>query len=274
GNNNPNLCLSPNVISTGSQSNGQEDGGELGQAPSAISANNFIEFCKGETITNGLQNKGGSCNPIPMGKMPAFSKMTSTIIISPQAGEDMPANQAFDISVRVANLQPGTFTNPSNTYYSAPQDLNGQGIVIGHTHITVQDMGGSMNPAQPLDAGTFAFFKGINNAGDGQGTLSATVTGGLGPGFYRVCTITAAGNHQPVLMPVANRGGQDDCQKFTVGQGRNADGGGAGNNNNGEGSTDENEGGVVNGGGSNNNGDDANQNENAGTRSSGNNNGA
>jgi hypothetical protein len=43
------------------------------------------------------------------------------------------------------------------------------------------------------------------------------VTGGLPAGNYRVCSMTSSSNHQPVLMPVAQRGAQDDCQKFTVG---------------------------------------------------------
>jgi transcription initiation factor TFIID subunit 15 len=48
--------------------------------------------------------------------------------------------------------------------------------------------------------------------------LQTTVKGGLPKGFYRVCTIVAAANHQPVLMPVAQRGSQDDCTKFIVGE--------------------------------------------------------
>lgn len=43
------------------------------------------------------------------------------------------------------------------------------------------------------------------------------MTGGLPAGNYRVCTMTSSSNHQPVLMPVAQRGAQDDCQKFVVG---------------------------------------------------------
>ena len=69
---------------------------------------------------------------------------------------------------------------------------------------------------QPPPAGVFAFFKGINTAQDAQGILSADVTGGLPAGKYRVCTLSSASNHQPVLMPVAQRGAQDDCQRFTV----------------------------------------------------------
>ena len=37
---------------------------EVGQALSATSTNNFINFCSGKTLTNGLQNVGGSCNGI------------------------------------------------------------------------------------------------------------------------------------------------------------------------------------------------------------------
>ena len=116
------------------------------------------------------------------------------------------------------NLAAGSFTNPDATYYAAPQQLKG-GNIVGHTHVTVQDLGGTLTPSAAPDATKFAFFKGINDAGNGQGLLSATVTGGLPAGSYRVCTLAAASNHQPVLMPVAQRGGQDDCTKFTVGQG-------------------------------------------------------
>lgn len=153
-----------------------------------------------------------------MGKIPAQNRMVSSIIVSPQPNEDIAENQDFDIQVQTANLAAGSFTNPDNTYYAAPQDLDGSGNVIGHTHVTVQDMGGSMTPTQALDASQFAFFKGINDDGNGQGLLSATVDGGLPAGVYRVCTMSSASNHQPVLMPVAQRGAQDDCTKFTVGQ--------------------------------------------------------
>ena len=117
--------------------------------------------------------------------------------------------------IQCANFAPGTFTNADNTYYSAPQDLDGSGNIIGHTHVTIQDLGGSLNPTTPLDATQFAFFKGINDAGDGNGLLSADVAGGLPAGNYRLCSMSSAANHQPVLMPVAQRGAQDDCVRFT-----------------------------------------------------------
>lgn len=150
-----------------------------------------------------------------MGNIPAKTNMVSSIMINPQNGDNIEADQDFQIQVQVANFAPGTFTNADNTYYTAPQDLDGSGNIIGHTHVTVQDLGGSLNPTTPLDASQFAFFKGINDAGNGQGLLSADVAGGLPAGNYRLCTMTAAANHQPVIMPVAQRGAQDDCVRFT-----------------------------------------------------------
>jgi hypothetical protein len=109
---------------------------------------NFINFCSGKTITNGAQLKGGSCNGIVMGDIPAQNKMVSSIIVNPAPGQDIAANKAFDITVQVANLAAGSFTNPQNTYYAAPQALKG-GVIVGHTHVTVQDLGNSLTPNQP-----------------------------------------------------------------------------------------------------------------------------
>lgn len=180
---------------------------------------NFINFCQGEELTNGEQKTGGSCNGIPMGRIPAENNMVSSILLNPAHNDDIEPETDFDIEVQVSNFAPGSFTDAQSTYYSAPQDLDGAGNIIGHTHVTVQDLGNSLTPQQPLDATDFVFFKGINDEGNGNGLLTATVEGGLPPGNYRVCTMFAAANHQPVLMPVAQRGAQDDCNKFTVGQG-------------------------------------------------------
>lgn len=193
---------------------------------------NFINFCSGKTLTNGLQIKTGSCNGVVMGEIPAQTNMVSTILLFPAHNDEITALQTFNISLRIAHLDPGHFTNATSTYYSAPQALNEAGDVVGHTHVTVQDLGNSLTPTQPLDASKFVFFKGINDAGDGKGLLQAVVTGGLPAGNYRVCTMSGASNHQPVLMPVAQRGTQEDCNKFTVkggGNGGAATGGGAAN---------------------------------------------
>lgn len=151
-----------------------------------------------------------------MGDIPAKTAMVSSVITFPETnGQAINSDTTFNISVQMSNLVAGSFTNADATYYAAPQALQG-GQVVGHTHVTVQDMGKSLNPTTALDATQFAFFKGINDAGNGKGLLQAVVTGGLPAGNYRVCTMASASNHQPVIMPVAQRGTADDCTKFVV----------------------------------------------------------
>jgi hypothetical protein len=151
-----------------------------------------------------------------MGDIPAKTAMVSSVITFPETnGQAINSDTTFNISVQMSNLVAGSFTNADATYYAAPQALQG-GQVVGHTHVTVQDLGKSLNPTQALDATQFAFFKGINDAGNGKGLLQAVVTGGLPAGNYRVCTMASASNHQPVIMPVAQRGTSDDCTKFVV----------------------------------------------------------
>lgn len=126
--------------------------------------------------------------------------MITAIIVEPELGQQVPADTTFSVRVQTQGLQAGAFTNPTITYYNAPQDLNNNGQIIGHCHITIQDLGGSFNPTTPPDPTTFSFFKGIDDAGNGQGLLEATVDGGLVPGFYRVCTMISSQNHQPGMF--------------------------------------------------------------------------
>ena len=198
------LELNPSLVQTGSESNGLDaSASEAGQAASATDAANFINFCAGKTLTNGLQNVAGSCNGIVMGDIPAKTNMVSTVITFPQNGQTITANQTFNFASTTTNMIFGAFTNAKTTYYSAPQQIDpNTGNIIGHLHFTVQAMSDA-NVVTPLDPTVFAFFKGVNDAGDNKGDLQAVVTGGLGPGQYRVCTITSSSNHQPVIMPVA-----------------------------------------------------------------------
>jgi hypothetical protein len=187
-----------------------------------------------------------------MGQIPSVDQMVSVVITNPQNGDSIKSEEDFDITVQVSNLEAGAFTNAAETYYAAPQQLE-RGIVVGHLHVTVQDTGSNLNPTEPLDPTKFAFFKGINDAGDGRGKLSAAVDGGLPAGNYRLCTLTSAANHQPVIMPVAQRGSQDDCVRFTV-TGNGAGGGNGGNNGGGGGNGAGGGNGGNNGGGAGGNG--------------------
>ncbi|KAH8815564.1 hypothetical protein F5884DRAFT_871910 [Xylogone sp. PMI_703] len=212
------LNLDPNAVQQGSFGDGSKEIGanEANQAKSLTSQNNFINYCAGKTLTNGLQILTGSCNGIIMGDIPAKNKMMSSIITFPrQGGAPIPSDTTFNITVQMSGIEAGAFTNADATYYAAPQQLV-NGVVQGHTHVTVQDLGKDLNPKNAPDPTQFAFFKGINDPGNGRGLLTAVVTGGLPAGNYRVCTMASASNHQPALMPVAQRGTVDDCTKFVV----------------------------------------------------------
>ena len=199
---NPLLLLQGNV-QQGSNSQGTPDIA-AGQSNSKTDPANFINFCTGKTLTNGKQVTQGSCNGVVMGEIPSNNNMISSIVIFPAPNQDLQPNTAFDIKVQLTNLVAGSFTDPINTYYSAPQELQG-GNIVGHCHVTVQDLNNQIAPQQPPDAKKFAFFKGINDDGNGAGLLSATVTDGLPAGTYRICTMNSASNHQPVLMPVSTK---------------------------------------------------------------------
>lgn len=87
-----------------------------------------------------------------MGQIPAKTNMISTVILNPQNNQQIASDTTFVISLQVNNLVAGHFTNADTTYYAAPQAVDSStGNVIGHTHVTVQELGSSLNPSQPLD---------------------------------------------------------------------------------------------------------------------------
>jgi transcription initiation factor TFIID subunit 15 len=225
------FTLDPSVVNTGSTQTGQQNA-TAGQSDSLTSTNNFINSCIGKTITDGLQIKTGSCNPIPMGDIPSVTNMPACAFQSPQNGEDIAAGQTFTISLGTQGMQTGDFTNAATTYFAAPQQLNNAGQIVGHNHITVQAIKSLTDTTIP-NPQEFAFFKGLNAPAQ-NGVLTASVTGGLAPGFYKCCSITTSANHVPVICPVAQHGSFDDCIRFSVGQGNANDGNGtpAGNSSN------------------------------------------
>jgi len=240
------LTLEGNNVMKGLENDGQT-GPDVtaGQVRSLTSSNNFINFCLTQKVplTNGVQEKGGSCNQTPMGRIIGIDKMPSSKFVFPENfSEDLNENQPFTISMAIKNVQSGNFVNPATNYYAAPQQVNDQGIVIGHSHVTVEKID-NFKSKTPLDPNVFAFFKGLNLPADGKGELSAPVDKGLPAGSYRLCSINAAANHQPILVAVAQHGSIDDCVYFTVKPG--GGGGGGGNN----GGNAGNAGGNNNGGG-------------------------
>ena len=74
-----------------------------------------------------------------------------------------------------------------------------------------------MGQTTPLDNTKPTFFQGVNTPADSKGNLNVDVTAGLPAGVYRLGSINAAANHQPVLVAEAQHGLLDDVVYFTVG---------------------------------------------------------
>jgi hypothetical protein len=208
--------LDPRVVAAGFANNGQ-DVPEAGQVASLTSTNNFINFClttPNLPITNGKQITTGSCNPAPIGVIPSVDNMPSSKFTFPANFATIKASTAFTITMAIQNMQTGFFVNAQESYFAAPQQLNGAGQIKGHSHVVIEQLT-SLTQKTPTDPKKFAFFKGLNAAAVG-GKLTADVTGGLAPGFYKISSINSSSNHQPVIVPVAQHGSLDDVVYFTV----------------------------------------------------------
>ncbi|KZT58533.1 hypothetical protein CALCODRAFT_432460 [Calocera cornea HHB12733] len=210
------LCLLSSQVMTGLEQDGQAVP-EAGQVPSLVSSNNFINFCAtlpNLPLTNGQQIKTGSCNAAPMGVIISQDKMPSCKFQNPKNMDVIPANTAFTISLLINNLETGNFVSATSNYYAAPAQINDQGILIGHSHVVIEEID-SLTSTTLTDPTRFAFFKGLNDAAV-NGLLSAEVSGGLPPGTYKMSTINSAANHQPALVAVAQHAALDDTVYFTV----------------------------------------------------------
>jgi len=149
-----------------------------------------------------------------MGSIPSTDNMPSAKFTNPTNGQTLAENTPFTISMAISNLATGNFVNADTNYFSAPQQLNAQGQIVGHSHVVVESLT-SLAQITPSNPKVFAFFKGLNDAAQG-GILTADVTAGLPAGFYKVSSINTAANHQPVLVPIAQHGSLDDAVYFTV----------------------------------------------------------
>jgi len=176
------------------------------------------DVCKKSKLAgaNGKQNPDGSCSQTFMGEIPKVNRMISTLIRFPGNNEVIKENKNFTVKVQVSNLVTGFFDDPASQYYLFPQTLDKTGRIQGHSHVTIQRFDGN----GLLDPTKFAFFKGLNEKAE-KGILTAVVGDGLPAGKYRLCTMSSSFGHQPVLMPVAQRGAQDDCVRFTVVKNKN-----------------------------------------------------
>ena len=143
-----------------------------------------------------------------MGIIAATTNMPSSKFVFPQNMGTVKANTAFTVQMAISNLETGHFVNANENYFSAPQQVNAQGNIKGHSHVVVELLS-SVTQTTPTDPTKFAFFKGLNDPA-ANGILTADVTSGLPAGAYRLASINTAANHQPALVAVAQHGSLDD----------------------------------------------------------------
>lgn len=149
-----------------------------------------------------------------MGVIPSTDNMPSSKFVSPKNGDTIKANTAFTITMAIQGMQTGFFVNAAENYFAAPQFLNAQGQIQGHSHVVVEALS-SVTQTTPNDPKVFAFFKGLNAAA-ANGQLTADVTAGLPAGSYKLSSINSAANHQPVLVPIAQHGSLDDAVYVSI----------------------------------------------------------
>lgn len=143
-----------------------------------------------------------------MGVIASTNNMPSAKFQSPKNLDKIQANKSFTVKLGIKNLATGNFVNADANYFSAPQNIDNSGNIIGHSHVVIEQING-LSDTTVLDPSKFAFFKGLNEKAQ-DGVLSVDVTDGLPAGTYRMATINSAANHQPVLVAVAQHGSLDD----------------------------------------------------------------
>lgn len=137
-----------------------------------------------------------------------YFKVPSCKFSNPKNLDTIKANQNFTITMKIQGMTTGNFVNAESNYFSAPQQLDKSGKIIGHSHVVVEKLD-SLKQTTPNNPTKFAFFKGLNSPAQ-NGELSAVVSGGLPAGTYKLSSINTAANHQPALVPVAQHGSLDD----------------------------------------------------------------
>ncbi|PHH88754.1 hypothetical protein CDD83_7086 [Cordyceps sp. RAO-2017] len=150
----------------------------------------------------------------------------STIIHHPLPGQELTADTTFDVDVSVRNLLLTDGVSADAAW--SEQRVDGEtGQIIGHVQLVIERV--PRDDESPFSGElSVVYFMQLTRchmaavAGVGlvahTNRLSVRINGGLDkPGRYRVCTVAAAENQQPVTLPPVRRGSPDDCTWFSVG---------------------------------------------------------
>ncbi|KAL0566144.1 hypothetical protein V5O48_015873 [Marasmius crinis-equi] len=190
-------------------------------SPSLTSRNNFINYCLTvpASLTNGQQRRGSggpSCNPIPIGAIPAISAIPAFKFIRPGNFDRLDPGKPFLIILNYKNMVI-SMTDPDTRYLSAPQRLDSNGMIRGYARVVIEALT-SLDQTNPTDPTRIAYASPLTDQ-DGTGTLVTNATSGLPVGFYRLSSVALTENHYPVALPVDAHGAINDIIYFQVGDG-------------------------------------------------------
>lgn len=111
--------------------------------------------------------------------------------------------------MNIQNMATGFFVNSDENFLAAPQQIDDQGLIKGHSHVVIETLD-NISQTEVTDPRKFIFFKGLNDkAVDGK--LTAEVTNGLPVGTYRLSSFATSANHNPAIVAVAQHGSLDDA---------------------------------------------------------------
>jgi hypothetical protein len=90
-----------------------------------------------------------------MGIIAATNRMPSAKFVFPKNNANLEANTTFTIKIAVRQLHTGYFVNPDNNFLSAPQQVDENGLVLGHSHIVIEKLS-ALDQTEPTDPEQFA----------------------------------------------------------------------------------------------------------------------
>jgi hypothetical protein len=178
------------------------------------------DFCRksGANQATGQQqpNGGQLCSDTEQGLIPDVDNMVSTMIELPESGANVDASQGFSVTFSTTGLISGNMANMDKNFLQSPQNLQ-NGKIEGFQQISIQAI---ENPQRAPAAVNPSFFQALNTPSGNDGRTKFTVQIAPGQikttGLHRICTMAASSTGQPVIMPVAQRGAQDDCIRVNI----------------------------------------------------------
>ena len=146
--------------------------------------------------------------------------MVSTLIISPENGQSVSKAAGFNVVFESIGLMSGNGLNLANQFMKQPQSLNQRtGMIEGMQSISIQSL---ENELLAPEASVLSFFRILNTPSDPTGRTRFTIAINPGQiktvGVHRMCTLAMSSSGIPAIMPVAQRGAQDDCIRVFIDQ--------------------------------------------------------